>query len=311
LRRFWPTSGRRLSEEAVDELLASPHYGERWGRYWLDLVRYADTAGDNSDYPIPQAYLYRDYVIDAFNADLPYDRFLHEQLAGDILAREAPEEDYERLVIATGFIAQAKRMGTRELEDMHIIIEDTLATVGPAILGLSLRCARCHDHKFDPLTQEDYYALYGFFASTQYPFPGAEEVRKQTHFAPLIHPDAMRELEKESRDTIPTAYAVSELEPIDAKIQIAGNPRDLGDRVPRGVPRILDADGLPIPESTSGRLELARWLTTEADYLTARVMANRLWQFHFGKPLSPTPSDFGYRGSPPRIRSCSTGWRAS
>src|SRR5690606_547131 len=138
--------------EIVEELLASPRYGERWGRYWLDLVRYADTAGDNSDYPIPQAYLYRDYVIDAFNSDVPYDRFLHEQLAGDLLARDAPPKDYKRLVIATGFIAQAKRMGTRELEDMHIVIEDTLATVAPALLGLSLRCARCHDHKFEPLT---------------------------------------------------------------------------------------------------------------------------------------------------------------
>src|SRR5690606_7981682 len=100
--------------EVIDRLLAMPQYGERWGRYWLDLVRYADTAGDNSDYPIPQAYLYRDYVIDAFNSDVPYDRFLHEQLAGDLLARDAPPKDYKRLVIATGFIAQAKRMGTRE-----------------------------------------------------------------------------------------------------------------------------------------------------------------------------------------------------
>ncbi len=139
-------------ERLVDELLASPHYGERWGRYWLDLARYADTAGDNSDYPIPQAYLYRDYVIDAFNADVPYDRFLHEQLAGDILAADGPPEDYARRVIATGFIAQAKRFGTHKLEDIHQIIEDTLNTTGQVVLGLSLRCARCHDHKYDPIT---------------------------------------------------------------------------------------------------------------------------------------------------------------
>ena len=160
-------------ERLVDELLASPHYGERWGRYWLDLARYADTAGDNSDYPIPQAYLYRDYVIDAFNADVPYDRFLHEQLAGDILAADGPPEDYARRVIATGFIAQAKRFGTHKLEDIHQIIEDTLNTTGQVVLGLSLRCARCHDHKYDPITSRDYYALYGFFASTKYPFAGA------------------------------------------------------------------------------------------------------------------------------------------
>src|SRR4029453_15301238 len=101
------------------------------------------------------------------NADLPYDRFLHEQLAGDILARQASKEDYSRLVIATGFTAPAKRIGTRELEDMHLIIEDPLATLGPVMLGLSIRCARCHAHKYEPITHADFFALYGFFASTQ------------------------------------------------------------------------------------------------------------------------------------------------
>jgi hypothetical protein len=373
----------------VEDLLASPHYGERWGRHWLDLVRYADTAGDNSDYPIPQAYLYRDYVIDAFNADVPYDRFLHEQLAGDILALKSPKEDYSRLVIATGFIAQAKRIGTRELEDMHLIIEDTLATLGPAVLGLSIRCARCHDHKYDPITQRDYYALYGFFASTQYPFPGAEEVTHQTKFARLIHPDdasallkeraaqhneelarlkaeiereeteseagrRFQELEKavaqleeqlqgaessaqeeltrkleelksqrssarrDLRDRtrrlrgkleslenqgplagVPSAYAVGELTPVDVPIQKNGNPRTRGDVAPRGVPQVLDPNQLAIPEGASGRLELARWLTDKGSFLTARVMANRIWQYHFGKPLVPTPSDYGFRGTPP------------
>ncbi len=182
-------------ERLVDELLAMPQYGERWGRYWLDLARYSDTAGDNADYPIPEAYLYRDYVIEALNNDVPYDRFLQEQLAGDILAREGPSEDYARRVIATGFLAQSKRFGTRELEDMHQIIEDTLNTTGQVVLGLSLRCARCHDHKFDPISSKDYYSLYGYFASTEYPFAGAEEVRHQTRFAPLIPPNAVQALE--------------------------------------------------------------------------------------------------------------------
>jgi hypothetical protein len=329
-------------QRVIDELLASPRYGERWGRHWLDLVRYADTAGDNSDYPIPQAYLYRDYCIDALNADVPYDRFLHEQLAGDILARQAPKDDYNRLVIATGFIAQAKRIGTRELEDMHLIIEDTLATVGPVMLGLSIRCARCHDHKYEPLTQQDYYALYGIFASTQYPFAGAEEVRKQTKFAPLIHPDDLKqrkdrrdeqiarlkaeiaqldEQQQGSSDTneqlktlreelsrlekddclsgVTTAYAVAELTPTDVKLQKNGSPRSTGDIVPRGVPRILNSGDFTIAAGSSGRLELAHWVTDKSSHLTARVMANRIWQFHFGKPLVPTPSDFGLRGTPP------------
>lgn len=324
-------------DQVVNDLLSSPRYGERWGRHWLDLVRYADTAGDNADYPIPQAYLYRDYVIDALNADVPYDRFLHEQLAGDILAKSAPTDQYARLVVATGFIAQSKRIGTRELEDMHLIIEDTLSTLGPAVLGLSLRCARCHDHKYDPITVDDYYGLYGFFASTQYPFAGAEEVRKQTNFAPLIPPDQVEQIlvareaelaamksqleaiepaseqavsllseklvsfeKQEPLAGVPTAYAVSELPPVDVPIQIGGDPHTTSDTpVPRGIPKILDADALDLPPSSSGRLQLAQWLTSRASFLTARVMVNRIWQHHFGKPLVPTPSDYGYRGTPP------------
>ncbi|WZP00281.1 PSD1 and planctomycete cytochrome C domain-containing protein [Isosphaeraceae bacterium EP7] len=324
----------------IDELLASPQYGERWGRYWLDLARYADTAGDNSDYPIPQAYLYRDYVIDAFNADIPYDRFLHEQLAGDILAPQGPPEDYNRRVIATGFVAQAKRFGTVKLEDTHQIIEDTLNTTGQTVLGLSLRCARCHDHKFDPISAKDYYALYGVFAGTKYPFAGAEEDKKPSEFAPLALPAVVKSREAEHAATIarmsaeveqavtlkrpdgeinalkaaltakqkesphtglPWAYAVREGTPTDVKLQVGGDPTTLGDLVPRGVPLCLDAGGkLPIPEGQSGRLQLAQWLTDGPPKpLTARVMVNRIWQHHFGKPIVATPSDFGLRGTPP------------
>jgi hypothetical protein len=377
----------------VDELLASPHYGERWGRYWLDLARYADTAGDNSDYPIPQARLYRDYVIDAFNADLPYDIFLHEQLAGDILAGRQPSHDYARQVIATGFIAQSKRFGTHKLEDIHQIIEDTLNTMGQVVLGLSLRCARCHDHKYDPISSRDYYALYGFFVSTKYPFAGAEEEPRPSDLVPILLPgdvkareakhsaeiahlkDKIHRLESESdlarrvreltasvnraeernkpgqasagagscepdkassreladlrtaldaarkelaarvkpladelstmkkESPIPAdllAYAVCEGQPLDVKIQKGGNPHDLGRLVHRGVPKALDNAPLAIPSDGSGRLELARWLTrSPVRALTARVMVNRIWQHHFGKPIVPTPSDFGLRGTPP------------
>jgi hypothetical protein len=371
----------------VDELLASPRYGERWGRYWLDLARYADTAGDNSDYPIPQAFLYRDYVIDAFNADLPYDRFLHEQIAGDVLAAEGPPDDYARWVIATGFIAQAKRFGTRKLEDIHQIIEDTLNTTGQVVLGLSLRCARCHDHKYEPITARDYYALYGFFAGTRYPFAGAEEDRRPSEFAPLVPPDRVKDFEAKhaaalarltadlaeaerdgdatrrvrdlgllaaqaeflatvagpaGRDAAlrgvelakveaskavrmrdgqlrqlrgeiqrlreagplalaPLAYAVRDGDPTDAKLQIGGDPRKPGATVPRGVPVVLEPSGtIALPAKGSGRLALARWLTEGPPrHLAARVMVNRIWQHHFGKPIVPTPSDFGLRGTPP------------
>ncbi len=173
-------------KKVVDRLLASPAYGERWGRHWLDVVRYADTAGDNSDYPVPQMYLYRDWVIAAFNRDLPFDQFVKEQLAGDLLGGDTDEERKQR-VIATGYIANARRFGSR-VDDypQHLTIEDTLDNLGRAFLGLTLNCARCHDHKFDPLTMEDYYALYGIFDSTRYPWPGIELEKRQRDFVPLV-----------------------------------------------------------------------------------------------------------------------------
>lgn len=331
----------------VEELLASPRYGERWGRHWLDLVRYADTAGDDSDYPIPEAALYRNYVIDAFNADLPYDRFLQEQIAGDLLAKEGPSERFADQVVATGYIAQSKRFATHKHEDMHLIIEDTLHTTGEAILGLTFRCARCHDHKYDPTTMEDYYALYGFFSSTVYPHPGSEENTKPNEFIPLVPEPQLqglvaafksehgprletlesqiKRIEEEIKDkkeqkektaalrkelaeiqrqdpriSSPLAYAVKEGTPADVEIQKGGDPRRKGHVSPRDVPRFLGGHGtLQIPKGTSGRLELARWLSSPENPLTARVMANRIWQHHFGKGLVATPSNFGLQGEPP------------
>ena len=159
----------------VERLLASPHYGERWGRHWMDVVRYADTAGDNADYPVPEAARYRDYIIDSFNADKPYDQFVREQLAGDILARQGPAREAAEKIVATGFLALSRRYATAPFELWHLTLEDTIDTTGRAFLGLTLRCARCHDHKFDPVTQRDYYALYGIFASTRFPYAGSEE----------------------------------------------------------------------------------------------------------------------------------------
>jgi hypothetical protein len=182
----------------VERLLASPRYGERWGRYWMDVVRYADTAGDNADYPVPEARHYRDYIIDAFNRDKPYDAFVREQLAGDILAEQGPREAYAERVVATGFIALSRRYATAPYELFHLTVEDTLETTGRAFLGLTLRCSRCHDHKFDPVTMTDYYGLYAFFASTQYPYAGSEEFASQKfsrrHFSPLLPPDEAKPL---------------------------------------------------------------------------------------------------------------------
>jgi len=184
------------STRVVDRLLASPRYGERWGRHWLDVVRYADTAGDNSDYPIPQMYRYRDWVIQALNRDLPYDQFVRDQLAGDLTPSDSLEETHQRW-IATGYLANSRRFGSR-VEDypQHLTIEDTLDNVGRAFLGLSINCARCHDHKFDPITAADYYALYGIFQSTRYPWPGIELEKRQRDLVPLVAPSEISAAEK-------------------------------------------------------------------------------------------------------------------
>ena len=172
----------------IDRLLASPRYGERWGRHWLDVVRYADTAGETADYPVPVAWRYRNWVIDAFNADKPYDAFLREQIAGDILARTAPPERYAADITATGFLAISRRFGFDSENYHHLTIQDTLDTLGQAVLGLSLGCARCHDHKFDPVSAKDYYALYGIFESTRYAFPGSEQKQRMRALVPLEPP---------------------------------------------------------------------------------------------------------------------------
>jgi hypothetical protein len=184
----------------VERLLASPHYGERWGRYWLDVVRYADSAGDNSDFPIPQMYRYRDWVIQAFNRDLPYDQFVGEQLAGDLLPGATTEQTHDRL-IATGYLANARRFGSR-VDDypQHLTIEDTIDNLGRAFLGLTINCARCHDHKFDPITAADYYALYGIFQSTRYPWPGIELEQKQRDLVPLVSEKEANEAKKAHRE---------------------------------------------------------------------------------------------------------------
>jgi hypothetical protein len=181
-------------EKVVDRLLASPHYGERWGRHWLDVVRYADTAGETADYPVREAYRYRNYVIAAFNQDRPYDEFIREQIAGDILARartangQVSADRYAGLVTATGFLAISRRFGYDTERYEHLTIADTIEVVGQAFQGLTLGCARCHDHKYDPVTMADYYGLYGIFASTRYAFAGSERLQAVRAMVPLVRP---------------------------------------------------------------------------------------------------------------------------
>lgn len=185
---FLEDKSPRAFEAVVERLLKSPAYGERWGRHWLDVVRYADTAGETADYPVPQAWRYRNYVIDAFNADKPYDEFLREQIAGDVLANQGPREKYAERATATGFLAISRRFGFDSENYHHLTIQCTIDTLGQSILGLSLGCARCHDHKFDPVSMHDYYALYGIFDSSRYAFPGSEQKQRVRSMLPLLPP---------------------------------------------------------------------------------------------------------------------------
>ena len=173
----------------VERLLKSPHYGEHWGRHWLDLVRYADTAGENSDHPLPHAWRYRNWVIRSFNDNQPIDAFLREQLAGDLIAADGPMEKYADRIVATGYLAIARRFGHDIDKDMHLTYEDTIDTLGKSMLGLTIACARCHDHKFDPISARDYYGLYGIFESTKFAFPGCEPKQQPRDLVPLLPPD--------------------------------------------------------------------------------------------------------------------------
>jgi Protein of unknown function (DUF1553)/Protein of unknown function (DUF1549)/Planctomycete cytochrome C len=347
VRAFVADNSPDAFEKMVDRLLASPQYGERWGRYWMDVARYADTAGDNADYPVPESRLYRDYIIDSFNAGKPYDQFLREQIAGDLLAKHGAAGHYAEQVTATGFLALSRRYATAPYELWHLTLEDTIDTVGRACLGITLRCARCHDHKFDPVPTADYYRLYGIFASTRFPYAGSEELVSKKFgrigFVPLMpeaaaaprlvayrreidtdrneidrlqaaHPRRgpaaaqLRSLQRRlkvlersgSPAELPVAYAVNEGTVTDAHIQLHGEPSQEGALVPRGTPRFLpDFRGTAPAANESGRLELADWIASPRNPLTARVMVNRIWQHHFGRGIVGTPSNFGTRGSPP------------
>ena len=336
---FVKDTSPRAFEKVVDRLLASQQYGERWGRHWLDVVRYADTAGDNADFPVPAMYRYRNWVIAAFNSDKPYDEFLREQLAGDLLPAK-DLEDRPQKVIATGYLANSRRFGSRAAE-FHLTIDDTIDNLGKGMLGLTIGCARCHNHKFDAIPTDDYYALYGIFKSTNYAHAGTE-IYPHTHGFAALNPDQAAKL-KEFEDAlsgldnriedikanrikfatpeekrhaeqedqrrlrqlsaeypyVAKAYAVSEGQPADARIMVRGEPQSLGQAVPRGFLTILGGEKLPADEKGSGRRELAEWVTDRGNPLTARVMVNRIWIWHFGRGIVATPDDFGTRGEAP------------
>jgi hypothetical protein len=286
-----PDSTSRL----IDRLLASPAYGERWGRHWLDVARYADSNGLDENVAHGNAWRYRDYVVTAFNEDRPYDRFLTEQLAGDLLAVEN-EGERQRNLIATGFLAIGPKV-LAEVDQAKMqmdIVDEQIDTVGRALLGLTLGCARCHDHKFDPIQTADYYGLAGVFKSTK-TMENYTKVAKWNEnplwdFAPKIPGDT----------DPPTAMGVTEDKIIDVAIHIRGNPLKLGDVSLRHVPPVVRGPATPsFTPMESGRRELATWMTDAKNPLTSRVMVNRIWRWHFGQGIVKTTDNFGLLGEKP------------
>ena len=253
-------------EEVVERLLRSKAYGERWGRHWLDVVRYSDTAGETGDFPTPLSYKYRNWVINALNADKPYDQFVREQIAGDILAKQTPgvsKERYKEMLTATGFVAISRRFGFDSENYHHLTIQDTIDTIGQAFLGLSLGCARCHDHKYDPVNTEDYYAWYGIFESTRYSFPGSEEKKKPYDLFPVLPPDVV-ESEK-ARQAAALARIEADIKRLEAvKKPLAGTWRDY-----------IDQRRLKSKERDSdGKIGFLKWYTNSEPYQVPLVAVN-------------------------------------
>ena len=382
IEAFAGDSSATALESVADRLLESPGFGERWGRHWLDLSGYADTLGLGRRIPSRHTWRYRDYVIDAFNSDKPYGQFVREQIAGDVLEYENDREQAEQLV-ATGFLA----IGPWALVDADKvqlrmdIVDNQIDTIGRALLGLTLGCARCHDHKFDPIPQRDYYSLAGIFMSTktldekrmsgvfsdsyrallpetpeeliargeslkrwqsEYHAAKAEseqaaaerdQLKAKDEAAKKAGPesDEMKELaaklEKAAKKagklkteagrlllyqkpSPPMAVVLADRAiPENARINLAGNPHMLGDEAPRGFLSLIKTDK-PLKfahrrligfgfQKSSGRLELADWLTNSGNPLTARVMVNRIWHHLFGAGLVRSVDNFGLRGDSP------------
>jgi hypothetical protein len=342
---FLSDSDPNAYKKLIDRLLASPRYGERWGRLWLDVARYADTGGYETDVLFPNAWRYRDYVIRSFNDDKPYDTFIREQVAADEIWQdnldlngtyELPESKRKNL---------DRRMGTALYTLGAMPVEYSLFgqqyraewqaesanITGNAFLGLSVQCARCHDHKFDPISQRDYYSLGAFFAGSEdreVPIVSQMRIFEYTRYQTKVV--AVEELrrklnslqpnDKDGRETIlrqigeayvktPAMYDKANLlvhtEPVpDTWILPRGDSMMKGDKVRPAIPAVFGS-GPQLDEPDNGmfiprrRKALAEWLASRDNPLTARVMVNRIWQGHFGTGLVGTPNDFGRQGDKP------------
>lgn len=319
-------------EALVEKYLASPQYGERWARHWLDIARYADTKGYvfQEERRYANAYTYRDYVIKAFNDDLPFNQFILQQIAADRLV--AKKEASVESQAAMGFLT----LGRRFLNNIHDITDDRIDVVTRGFLGLTVACARCHDHKYDPISTKEYYGLYGVFTSSiepkDPPLIGEPEQSKEyaeyqkklgdlekaakdyeTKYKKELseknrkNRDELRALQKKvdafkasSPAAPPRAMVmVDRPNPGDARVLLRGNPNNPGPTAPRQFLTILSPETPKPFKDGSGRLDLARAIADRNNPLTARVIVNRIWMHHFGTGLVTSPSNFGLRAEPP------------
>jgi Protein of unknown function (DUF1553)/Protein of unknown function (DUF1549) len=293
--------------KVVDRLLASPQYGERWARHWLDVVRYADTGGFEADHLYPNAWRYRDYVIRSLNADKPFDRFIQEQVAGDELwpgDREA--------ILATGMYSIGPALAESAMVSNQLEYEwltDAADTTGAAFLGLTFGCARCHDHKYDPITQKDYYAMQAIFAASDRPYPDKVRLLRIKALNGLLSDAPVpKKLENDPRCTLQTENRMGlclfhRREPMIVHRLRRGElskPRDvIGPAFPVAlVPAEHQPNFEGVPPAKR-RARLAEWLTARDNPLTARVLVNRVWGWHFSQGIVRTPNDFGAQGEAP------------
>lgn len=323
---FLADKSEQAYAKLVDELLGTAQYGERWAQHWLDVVRYAETEGYEYDRHIPDAWRYRDYVIHSFNSDKPYDRFILEQIAGDEIGSGNIECETASIFHRLGPVRRNAGNPEIALSRNEVLTERT-DIIGSAFLGLSVGCARCHNHKLEPISQKDYYRLQAYFASTE------------EHNIVLASDEEQNEWERKSRkinDELKKVRQEIKTAEGDRRMKLTLRAEDLEEQLPpalptvpathndfekrtaihvlkRGVwehkaeavgprpPGILVPEELPelAPDTANPRTELAKWLTDKRNPLVARVMVNRLWQQHFGMGLVKTVNDFGTRGDPP------------
>jgi hypothetical protein len=323
----------------VDRLLATPQFGERWGRHWLDVARFAESTGGGRSMQLKDAWRYRDYVIQSVNDDKPMDEFIVEQIAGDLLPANSEDEKTEHLLATAYLMLGAHNYEEQDKRALEMdVADEQIDTIGRGLLGMTVSCARCHDHKFDPIPTSDYYALAGIFRSTHLlehenvslwstrnlPVDAAKKAAIEKYDAEIAAlrkklADAdkknagskrgteVKKIEKKLTDlkkkapSRPTMMAVSEAEKIeDCQICIRGSIHHRGPAVPRGVLQVATIGEAPaIPNDKSGRRELAAWITSPRNPLTARVYVNRVWYYLFGVGLVRTLDNFGTTGEEP------------